>query len=93
MFSFKCFVYLFVLHVAFGQTYSPLSYGAKGDGTTDDTSAVRAALAAATNSKGGRVLFDYGKTFLTGGFNVTNNTILDIKGTILGSTDNSKYIL
>jgi hypothetical protein len=54
--------------------------------------AVRAVLAAVTNNKGGRMLFDYGKTFLTGGFNVTNNAILDVQGTILASTNNSDFV-
>ena len=53
---------------------------------------MRAALAAATNNKGGRVLFDYGKTFLTGGFNVTNNTILDVQVTILASTKKADFV-
>lgn len=91
MFSFKFIAYLFVIHLAFGQNYRVLDFGAKGDGTTDDTKAVRAALAAANKTNGGRVVFDSGSTFLTGAFNVTSNVILDIRGKILASTNNANY--
>uniref|UniRef100_A0A914DGA2 Uncharacterized protein n=1 Tax=Acrobeloides nanus TaxID=290746 RepID=A0A914DGA2_9BILA len=52
---------------------------------------VRAALAAAAKSNGGRVVFDAGNTFLTGCFNVTSNVILDVRGTIMASVNVSDY--
>uniref|UniRef100_A0A914DQB5 Pectate lyase superfamily protein domain-containing protein n=1 Tax=Acrobeloides nanus TaxID=290746 RepID=A0A914DQB5_9BILA len=73
------------------QVYSVRSFSATGNGQTDDTNAVRAALAAAAKSNGGSVLFDAGYTFLTGPFNVTSNVILDIRGKILGSNQSSAY--
>ena len=50
------------------------NYGAKGDNTTDDTAAVRAAFAAARSEGGGTVLFPMGKTILTGPMNVSSHT-------------------
>ena len=73
------------------QIYNVKDFNATGDGKTDDTKAVRATLDAAANSNGGRVIFDSGYTFLTGGFNLTNNVILDVRGTILASLDPTKY--
>uniref|UniRef100_A0A914X7P5 Glycoside hydrolase family 28 protein n=1 Tax=Plectus sambesii TaxID=2011161 RepID=A0A914X7P5_9BILA len=75
-----------------GQVFNPIHYGAKGDGISDDTAAVRAALAAAASNNGGEVLFDAPFAFLTGCFNVTSNVILNVKGTILASQDSSNYV-
>lgn len=73
------------------QDYHVLNYGAVGDGKQDDTVAVRSTFSAAANGNGGRVIFDSGHTFLTGGFNVSSNIIIDIRGTILGSTNTALY--
>ena len=67
------------------------NFGAKGNGRTDDTNAIRKALAAAERSYGGRVIFGRRYTFLTGPFNVTSNVTLVIKGKILGSNQSSAY--
>jgi polygalacturonase len=72
-------------------TYSVLTYGAKADGTTDDTSAIQAALNAAKN--GGTVLFPAGN-YLTFPFAFAgSNTIISIASgaTILASTNKSKW--
>ena len=69
------------------------SFGAVGDGKTDDTQAIRNALAKAANSSGGRVVFDAGHTFLTGPFDITSNVILDVQGKILGSSNTTEYNL
>uniref|UniRef100_A0A914D545 Pectate lyase superfamily protein domain-containing protein n=1 Tax=Acrobeloides nanus TaxID=290746 RepID=A0A914D545_9BILA len=69
-----------------------MKFNAAGDGKTNDTSAVRAALAAAENSNGGRVIFDANYTFLTGCFNVTSNIILDIRGTLLAYNNSDGYV-
>jgi len=42
---------------------------------------------------GGTVHFAAGRTFLTGCFNVSSNTILQIDGTILGSPNSTGYVL
>uniref|UniRef100_A0A914DP51 Polygalacturonase n=1 Tax=Acrobeloides nanus TaxID=290746 RepID=A0A914DP51_9BILA len=57
------------------QDYHVLNYGAVGDGKQDDTVAVRSTFSAAAN----------------GGFNVSSNIIIDIRGTILGSTNTTLY--
>lgn len=76
----------------YAQDYYVMKFNAAGDGKTNDTSAVRAALAAAENSNGGRVIFDVNHTFLTGCFNVTSNIILDIQGTLLAYNNSDGYV-
>jgi polygalacturonase len=71
----------------------PLAHGAAGTGKVYDTDAVRAALAECGAAGGGTVLFSAGKTFLTGAFNVSNNTELRVEGTLLGSPNSSGYVL
>lgn len=73
--------------------FDPITYGAKGDGTTDDTIAVRAALAALASNAGGQLLLRAGYTFLTGPLNLTSNTVFTVAGTLLASTDSSLYPL
>lgn len=85
-------ILIWCLYSSKAQDYNVRDFGAKGDGTSDDTDAVRKALASANNTNGGRVIFDSGYTFLTGCFNVTSNVILDVKGTILGSVNSSDYV-
>uniref|UniRef100_A0A914WRR4 Glycoside hydrolase family 28 n=1 Tax=Plectus sambesii TaxID=2011161 RepID=A0A914WRR4_9BILA len=80
------------VHLAPAQVFDPMNYNATGDGKTDDTNAIRAALAAARDNNGGRVLFDSQYIFLTGCFNVTSNIILDVRGTILASQNSSGYV-
>lgn len=74
------------------------AYGAKGDGVTYDTVAVRAAAAALAAASGGTLLFPSPGSaavgsvsnvgmYLTGAFNLTSNSVLVIEpeATILGS--------
>lgn len=85
----KRVVFLLInFNVIFGQDYHVKDFNATGDGIADDTRAVRAAMAAAEHSNGGRVIFDDGLIFLTGAFNVTSNVILDVRGRILASQSN-----
>jgi len=72
-------------------TYSVTSYGAKGDGTTDDTKAIQATFAAAKG--GGTVQFPSG-TYLTFPFSFAgSNTILNLASgaTILASSSKSSW--
>jgi hypothetical protein len=65
-----------------GASINVLDYGAVGDGLTDDTVAVQAAI---TASNGTPVVFNAGKTFLCGTFSVPSNAHLIINGTIKAS--------
>lgn len=67
--------------------------GAVGNGKVYDTTAIRAAAIACGAAGGGTVVFRAGYTFLTGGFNVSNNTVLQVDGTILGSPNATGYTI
>ena len=58
------------------QTFSVKDFGAKGDGTSDDTVAIQKALNAASAAKG-TVVFPQG-TFMTGALFVGSNTTLQV---------------
>eukprot|EP01052_Picozoa_sp_SAG31_P016948 SAG31_NODE_1142_length_9696_cov_3.874232_2_plen_263_part_00 len=77
-------------------------YGAKGDGKTPDTMAVRSAAAALAAAGGGTLLFPAGtqsavpiRRYLTGSFNLSSHTELRIEtgATVLGSTRGSDWPL
>jgi len=53
--------------------FSPLKYGAKGDGVTDDTRAVQQCIDDCAKTKGGIMTFDAGKTFLCGPLQLRGN--------------------
>jgi polygalacturonase len=58
--------------------HNVLSYGATGDGTTDDTAGIQAALDAAYTAGGGTVVFPAGKTYCVTTFLVcrSNTTVI-----------------
>jgi polygalacturonase len=58
-------------------TFDVKTYGATGDGSTDDTKALQAALTAAANAGGGTVTVPKG-TFLSGPLTLSSSTRLDL---------------
>ena len=67
-----------------GSVFNVLDYGAKGNGTNDDTAAIQKAIDACGVQGGGQVLLPSGKTFLSGAltlhsgidFHVTGGAVL-----------------
>jgi polygalacturonase len=79
-----------------GDPCSPLTYGAVGDGVTDNTTAIQSAISACARIGGGavRLYVEDGKgIYLTGPISLASHVRLQIdKGaTLLGSTDHPKY--
>eukprot|EP00727_Mastigamoeba_balamuthi_P012166 m51a1_g7572 putative polygalacturonase (436) ;mRNA; r:173463-174858 len=63
-------------------------FGARGDGTTDDSAAIQKALDAAKGAGGGTVVVPAGKTFLVKGISINGDrTELSVMGTLLVSND------
>jgi len=60
-------------------------FGAKGDGVTDDTAAIRRAIDAASAAGGGTVVFRVARYFTTGTFIVPDGVVLS--GTVEGPFD------
>lgn len=77
---------------AAGGVLNVLSFGAKGDGVTMNTTAIQAAIDAAAQRGGGRVVVPAGK-FLTGTIELRSNVDLHLLqgATLLGSSDPSDY--
>ena len=69
------------------------AYGAVGDGSTDATGAIRAAIEACNRAGGGRVVVPAG-TFLTGAIHLQSNVNLYVSAdaTLLFSTDAAQYL-
>ncbi|MBV8652008.1 MAG: hypothetical protein JO255_11115 [Alphaproteobacteria bacterium] len=71
----------------------PLTYGAVGDGVTDNTVAIQTAVDKCAALGGGVVPFNSG-TFLTGPFTLASHIYLEVNAgaTILGTLDQSRYV-
>jgi polygalacturonase len=82
-----------VVHASGLNPCDPRTYGAAGDGITDDTSAIQTAIDACAAQGGGTVPLDHG-TFLTGPFTLKSHIMLRVNTgvTILGTTDQSRYV-
>eukprot|EP00727_Mastigamoeba_balamuthi_P013738 m51a1_g8988 putative polygalacturonase at1g48100-like (565) ;mRNA; f:74973-78071 len=79
--------------VTVGDTvFDVTKYGARGDGSTDDSTAIQKALDAAKVAGGGVVVIPAGKTFLFKGITIGgDHTELNIKGTLLISNDYNNW--
>lgn len=73
------------------KTCDVTAYGAKGDGVTDDTTAVQAALTDCAS--GGTLLLPSGRTFLTSGVAASNlgALVVSVRGTWLFSNDTAGW--
>eukprot|EP00698_Gefionella_okellyi_P006917 TRINITY_DN1670_c0_g1_i2.p1 TRINITY_DN1670_c0_g1~~TRINITY_DN1670_c0_g1_i2.p1 ORF type:complete len:385 (-),score=65.28 TRINITY_DN1670_c0_g1_i2:512-1666(-) len=85
---------LTIEHRPRSKTFNVQDFGAKGDGSTKDTNAIRAAASACETAGGGILLFPTGK-YLTAPFNLTSGMTLEVTkdAEILGSTDRDDYPL
>lgn len=63
-----------------GQTYNVKQFGAKADGSTDDTSAIQAAIDAAVKSQGGHVYFPAGRYRVTKSLTFSSADRFDVTG-------------
>ena len=76
-----------------GTVFNVLEHGAKGDGISNDTAAIRASLAAAAKAGGGVVLLPAPHTFLSGSLHMQSHTIFRVEAgaMLLGSTIYTDY--
>lgn len=78
-----------------GMDYSVLDFGARGNGSADDTAAIQAAIDACASSGGGRVVLPGGRTFRSGAL-VLRSRIefhLEMGAVLKGSDRLSDYLL
>ena len=77
-----------------GGGYGVLAYGATGNGSTDDTAAIQAALDAALAAGGGTVVIPSG-TYKTTGLTIGSNTTLLLApdAEVLGTTDTQQSLI
>lgn len=61
------------------RVFDVATFGARGDGRTNSTAAIRTAAAALRRAGGGELLFGPG-TFVTGSFNLSSNSVLKVQG-------------
>ncbi len=73
--------------------YNITDFGAVGDGTTDNSKAIQAAIDTCSDKGGGTVLVPSGKVFMTGPFDLKSNINLHLEGNakILANPDEMVY--
>ena len=77
-----CFFFLLVASSAIGQTvYDVTSFGAVGDGKTDDAKAIQTAIDKCTEEGGGVVLLPRGRVFMAGPIQLKSNMELHVEAT------------
>jgi polygalacturonase len=75
-------------------TFDVTTFGARGDGKHDDTSAIQDAFQAAANASGGTVLFPAGNVFMTRAFHfLSSNTVMNVEAgaKVVFNDDWTKY--
>lgn len=77
------------------KVYNVMDFGAKGNGVTDDASAIQRAIDACSQSGGGQVLLPSAHTFLASPIELKSNIDLhiDVNSTLLAVPDESAYTL
>src|SRR5258707_10817342 len=80
-------------HAAGPNPCDPLTYGAVGDGVTDNTTAIQTAVNNCAALGGGVVPINSG-VFVTGPFTLASHIMLQVNtgATILGTLDQSRYV-
>ena len=87
---------LFIATIANAQSvYDVVTFGAKGDGITDDAAALQSAIDKCHADGGGRVLLPRGKTFISGPLRLRSNVELHIEAsaTLKANPDENIYHL
>jgi len=76
-------------------SYDVLSFGAKGDGKTDDAAAIQKAIDKCSSQGGGTVLLKAGHTYLAGPIELRSNVNFHVEAgsTLLANPDESIYKL
>ena len=95
-FLFACIANYILVAESF-KTCNILEYGAVGDGKTLDTNAIKLAISACDSENNGdgrnTILIPASKTFLSGPFNLTSNSIFTVNGVLKATTDISQWSL
>lgn len=73
--------------------YNVMSFGAAGDGTTDDAAAIQKAIDRASENGGGTVIFPSDKTFMCSPIHLKSNVtlLLEANSRLLANPDESVY--